>query len=343
VKIVASLIGIALLCAGAFVIAARSGALDASPAEAQARYGAPPSQFADIDGTRIHYRDEGRGPVLVLLHGSRGSLQQWDGWVHELGGRFRIVRMDGLASGLTGPDGRADYGAERSLVLMNGLLERLKVGRFILVGTSSGATQAVRYAAAYPERVEKLLLSTVPLQLPATARTSRADRFVYWLHDEVLRSTATDLYWRTFLTGLFGDPRKVTPQLVHRYRVLNTLPGQQQRFTQRLATWRRDGGPARDYALAARVTAPTLIQWGGAGPVLPRELFCSISAAFTSTRVSVIIYPALGHMLVLEDPAGTARDALAFIVDGSGADECARPSPAPAAALSSASLAASSR
>ena len=37
-------------------------------------YGAAPSQFVEIEGMRIHYRDEGAGPPMVLLHGFGSSL-----------------------------------------------------------------------------------------------------------------------------------------------------------------------------------------------------------------------------------------------------------------------------
>jgi pimeloyl-ACP methyl ester carboxylesterase len=338
----------------AWAAAARSGALDSDPAEARARYGSPPSQFVEIDGTRLHYRDEGQGPVLVLLHGSRASLQQWDGWVAQLGSRFRIIRVDAFAHGLTGPDGRNDYGAERQLQLLDALLVRLGVERFVLGGTSGGATEAVRYTVLHPERVEKLVLSTVPLRLPVTPRTRPLDRAVFWFHDVVLRSYGTDLYWRTFLRSIFGDPDKVTDEMVTRYRILNTQPGQQARFRTRIATWRASGGPERDFALAARVAVPVLIQWGGAGPVLPQELHCTIASAFTGAPVRVITYPDVGHKLVMEDPVRTAQDALAFIVDGSGGTSCPPASPAvaapesaaapaTAAARSDASVAASSR
>jgi hypothetical protein len=50
----AIVIGLLLLALGAFVGAARLGALDTDPAEATTRYGGPPSQFAEIDGTRVH-------------------------------------------------------------------------------------------------------------------------------------------------------------------------------------------------------------------------------------------------------------------------------------------------
>ena len=308
-----------------WVVAVRAGLFAADPVAAEARYGGPPSKFMLVDGTRLHYRDEGQGPVLVMLHGSRASLHQWDGWVRELGGRFRTIRVDGFAHGLTGRDGRDDYSAERQLLLLDTLLDRLGVQQFIIAGTSSGATEAVRYAALHPERVQKLLLSTIPLRLPTRPRTRPLDAAVFWLHDKVLDSYDTDLFWRTFLRSIYADPDRVTPELVTRYRMLNTVPGQQQRFEARLASWRRKGGPERDFALAGQIRVPVLIQWGAAGPVLPSELHCTIAAAFTGTRVQVISYPDLGHKLVLEDPARTARDALRFIDGEAVGRSCAAP------------------
>lgn len=311
--------------AGFFVAAARMGWLDADYERAMKVYGGPPSQFVEIDGTRLHYRDEGEGPPIVLLHGSRGNLQQWDGWVAVLSSEFRVVRVDALAHGLTGPDGNDDYSAERSTYLLNRLFGELGLERFVLGGTSAGSTQAVRYAAAFPERVEKLLLSTVPLRLPSASRVDFVDRLVFWSHNEILGTTATSVFWRTFLRSIYGDPSKVTDELVARYRVLNTLPGQQARFRRRLDTWWSTGGPDRDYAAAGGVTAPTLIQWGASGPVLPAALFCEIVDAFTSTSPQVIQYPDLGHLLVIEDASRTVQDALRFVKTGEGGDTCESP------------------
>ncbi|MDT5015715.1 MAG: hypothetical protein QOD39_1875, partial [Mycobacterium sp.] len=49
------------------------------------KYGAAPSKFVEIEGMRIHYRDEGTGLPLVLVHGFGSSLFTW-GW---LGARAR--------------------------------------------------------------------------------------------------------------------------------------------------------------------------------------------------------------------------------------------------------------
>lgn len=332
-KILAWIVGIIVLAVGALAVLGRSGLLDTDPAEAEARFGGPPSKFVVIDGTRIHYRDEGSGPVLVMLHGSRASLHQWDGWVRELGGRFRIVRMDLEAHGLNGPDGRNDMTSERQIAQVEGLVSQLGLKRFVLVGTSSGSTVAVRYAGDHPERVEKLVLSTVPLRLPAQSKIGAFERFVFWFHDNVMGTTATNVYWRAFLTNIYGDPSKITDEQVERYRMLNNLPGRERDFRARIASWRSRGGADRDYRLAAKVTAPVLIEWGLKGPVLPPELHCQVAEAFTGTTVRVISYPDLGHKLVMEDPVRTARDALQFIVDGTGGVSCGAPAGSAAPAV----------
>ena len=56
------------------------------------------------------------------------------------------------------------------------------------------------------------------------------DALVFWFHEKVLGTTATSLYWRTFLRSIYGDPSRVTPAQVERYRVLNNFPGRDAEF-----------------------------------------------------------------------------------------------------------------
>ena len=297
----------------AFIVFTANGGLDTDRAEATALYGGPPSQFIEIDGAPLHFRDEGEGPPFVLLHGSRASLHQWDGWVHELKDEFRIIRVDGAGHGLSGTDRNDDYTPDRGNYLLTRLLDHLQIDRLYLGGTSSGSNQAVRFAAEYPTRVEKLVLSTVPLKLPATREVPWYWAFVFWLHNDVLRSAGTNLYWRAFLENIFADPAKVTDAMIVRYRILNNLPDRLSDQQLRIDNWYEWGGPDRDFELASRVTAPTLVQWGVAGPVLPKEIQCQITEAFENAEVRVIAYPDLGHKLVMEDPVRTARDAARYL------------------------------
>lgn len=317
------------LCLAAFAMAlifvgyTRMGGLDSDRVEAEGMYAGPPSQFVTIDGERLHYRDEGSGDPLVLLHGSFASLHQWDGWVKVLKNEYRIIRLDSRGHGLSLPEASGDFTPERGVVLLRGFLDELGIEKFYLGGTSAGSSLAVRFAAMYPERVVKMVLSTVPLKLPANPDVPLERRAVFWLHQQVMKSTATNWYWTTFLEGIFADPGKVTDDMVERYRVLNNFPAQSEEFRLLINEWYRLGGPERDFETAATVTAPLLLQWGAAGPVLPLELQCEVAGAFASASVSVIAYADLGHKLMLEDPVRTARDAAAFLAGKTVGTQCA--------------------
>lgn len=70
----------------------------------RAKYADAASGFATIDGMTVHYRDQGQGPALVLLHGTGSSLHTWDGWAAALRDSFRVVRMGLPGFGHTGPN-----------------------------------------------------------------------------------------------------------------------------------------------------------------------------------------------------------------------------------------------
>lgn len=307
------LLGGLLAACLAFVLYVQSGGMETERANAMAKYGDAPSQFIDIDGAVLHFRDEGTGPPLVLLHGSRASLHQWDGWVDELNSDFRIIRIDGAAHGLSEPDRSGDFSPERQNYLLAKLLDHLDVESFYLGGTSSGAIQAVRFAAENPIRVRKLILSTVPLKLPTGAVVSPYRSFVFWFHNNVLGTNATNWFWREFLEGIFADPGKVTDEMVDRYRILNGLPYLYDEQQLRIQEWYQWGGPERDFELAGKVIMPVLVQWGDSGPVLPEYIQCEITSAFRNAEVRVISYSDLGHKLVMEGPVRTARDAAKYL------------------------------
>ncbi|MBT8441154.1 MAG: alpha/beta hydrolase, partial [Gammaproteobacteria bacterium] len=121
--------------------------------ELEAKYASPESRFMNVDGVRIHYRDEGEGPGVLLLHANFGNLIGWDPWVEALKDSYRVVRMDFTSHGLTGPDPTDDYTLERTLALTEKFIDAVGFDRFSIGGTSIGGTIAIRYTAKHPERI----------------------------------------------------------------------------------------------------------------------------------------------------------------------------------------------
>ena len=127
-------------------------------AELRSLHVLPDSQFAEIGGETIHFVDEGVGASILLVHGSFASLRQWDYWAERLSEEFRVVRFDLSPLGLSGPHPENAYSVEDRIALIDGLMDRLGIGKFTIVGTSSSGVPVTAYAAARPDRLMIVLL-----------------------------------------------------------------------------------------------------------------------------------------------------------------------------------------
>ena len=111
-----------------------------------------------IDGNRVHYRDEGVGVPVVLIHGTASSLHTWDQWVQHLKPSYRVIRLDLPGFGLTGPDRAHRYEIEDDVALLTAFLARLEVEKVHLAGSSLGGRIAWQLALENPEKVSSLTL-----------------------------------------------------------------------------------------------------------------------------------------------------------------------------------------
>jgi len=303
---------------GGAVLAVRSGLLTPSDDDLKARYTDERSRFIMVDGVPMHVVEEGEGLPLVLLHGHLGSVRQYEAWSEVLRQDYRVIRLDVPPYGLSGPDPTGDFSAERQYALVyqaiTQVLEETNASSLVIGGTSTGSILAMRYASEHPEQVEKLLLSTVPAYTPG-ARLPPPFAFTAlgWLSSNVFNGWTPNVYWTLFLENIFGQDERVTPQMVRNYADLNNR--EDAAASAQASIMSKVRNPFDTAAIAAAVTAPTLIQWAGQSPVLGADGLSQVTAMFTATDVRTIRYPELGHKLTLEDPAQTVADARAFLLD----------------------------
>ena len=104
-----------------------------------------------------HYRVEGSGPPLVLIHGVGLDLEMWDGQAAVLAPHFQVIRYDLLGhGGSVNPPGARDLSDFADQ--LGGLLADLKLGPVILAGFSIGGLIAQTFVLAQPEKVSRLVL-----------------------------------------------------------------------------------------------------------------------------------------------------------------------------------------
>ncbi len=307
----------------------RLGWWNPSYEEVKAKHATPPSQFVDVGDVSLHMRDEGEGPTIIMMHSSMSNLRIWDDWADILKEDYRVVRFDWPPYGLS-LDPEPSIGMEGVVGLLEEFVEQQELDDFVLVGSSSGATVSVLYTAANPDKVRGLALSILPLQAPPETPFSQTTWALIWLHQNVIPNYNSREYYRRTLSELYGVPERLDDETIDWYYETNNIPGGFERVFEyysanRESVWARGAGDD-----AASITAPILLQWGDADPVLPVEMAAGAVADFSGTEVEVIHYPDVGHYPMLELPEETGRDLKAYI-DGLFVQDAEAEEAAPAA------------
>ncbi|HSV57668.1 MAG TPA: alpha/beta hydrolase [Variovorax sp.] len=132
--------------------------------------------FADLSVGQVHYATSGEptAPAVLLLHQTPRSWAEYRAVLPLLGRRFHAVAMDTVGFGDSAPAPWAPS-IERWAKVACGLLDALGIERAHVVGHHTGGVIAIELAAAYPERVGALVLSSTPFT-DAAFRAARAKR-----------------------------------------------------------------------------------------------------------------------------------------------------------------------
>ena len=282
---------------------------DTDAAAMRAKYGSPASQFVDMGGgLTVHLRDEGPrdAPVVVLVHGSNSFLQTWDAWTRALTPTYRVIRLDLPGHGMTGAYPARAYSTSAYVDVVDRVMTKLAVQRFVLGGNSMGGGVAWTYAHRHPEKLTGLVLVDASGQPePQGSSPPLAFRIARL---PVLREIARVITPRSLIAdGLHQSvthQEAITPATIDRYWELLRYPGNRAATLDRFAT-------PRGATVTGRVPMPVLILWGADDKLIPVS-----SAQWFARQVpgaQVIIYPGVGHLMMEEIPERSATDLRAWL------------------------------
>ncbi|WP_203141071.1 alpha/beta fold hydrolase [Marinobacter mangrovi] len=276
------------------------------------RYENDQSRFMDVNGYHIHYRDQGQGDTIILLHGIFSALQTWDGWVDELSRTHRVITLDMPGYGMTGaPENPDDFDEANIVNTFAKFVERLDLDTFTLAGNSLGGFVAASYAAQYANRVDRLILLD-PFGYPQDTPwlldlgTSFPIQFLGQYVQPPVIITMT-LRWA------YGDPRRMKEKDVRRYVQMSQRPGARPIYMKTLEMVEEraeNDAPLPFY----RITAPTLLMWGEDDDWVPLELAQRWLDDLPNARL--VTYPGVGHIPMEEVPEDTLKDAERFLSQG---------------------------
>lgn len=123
----------------------------------------PLGHFATLpEGLRLHYLDEGQGPVVLWLHGSGPGASGYSNFKGNYplfaAAGYRNIVLDLPGFGRSDKPEDTEYCLEFFVAALNAFLSTVGIERCTLVGNSLGGAIALGQALAHPATVEKLIL-----------------------------------------------------------------------------------------------------------------------------------------------------------------------------------------
>ncbi len=267
------------------------------------KYAAAPSQFMEINGMKVHYRDEGAGTPIVLIHGTGASLHTWEDWTTDLVKNYRVIRLDLPAYGLTGQDPQKRYSSKDYVDLLHAFLGELKVDKFHLAGNSLGGLVSWLYASYHPEKVEQLVLLD-----PSGFPFKNTPMVIKMAKTPILNNFIRYITPRSFIEKnikeVYFDETLIKESTIDRYHDLSQYKGNRQAFIDRSFVEREDYTER-----LGLIQAPTLILWGENDAWIPVSDAPKFKAAIKNAQM--VIMPKTGHVPMEERP----KESLAIVLD----------------------------
>lgn len=302
-----TLVSLVLFTTGVFLALFRA---DLSLEDLAIKYAGRTSRFVKIDGQPIHFKSEGKGFPIILLHGATSSLHTWDAWAQELSQYYQVIRIDLPGCGLTGPFPDNDYSISHYTDFLNKFTETLGLEKCFLAGNSLGGEIAWNFALDHPEKVERLILigaAGFPTDAPPPFlyRLAKAPGF-----NTFLRFSTPKFMVKNNLEEIYFDDSKVNAELIDRYQDLSRREGNRRAFIARL------NAPSVDRSdELGKISHKVLIQWGKHDKWIPVSVADSFGTYIPNSTVKV--YDKAGHVPMEEIPAETVADAIQFLREDS--------------------------
>jgi pimeloyl-ACP methyl ester carboxylesterase len=127
------------------------------PTLASAAVSGPRSEYATVNGVKLHYLREGTGPAVILLHGYAETSHMWLPLIPKLAKNHTVIAPDLRGAG---DSAKPDAGYEKKAMAqdIHALAQSLGIKHASVVGHDIGLMVAYAYAAQYPDETDSVVL-----------------------------------------------------------------------------------------------------------------------------------------------------------------------------------------
>lgn len=245
--------------------------------------------YATVNGIKIYYEIYGEGDPLLLIHGGRGSIENFELQIPELSKHFRIIAPDSRAHGrTTDSDQPLSYALMASD--MAGLIDELKLERINIVGWSDGGNTALEFAYAFPGKIGKMAIigTNYTYRIPSVA------------DDGVVMDPSDPLLARMkpFLEKYFRNSEKLCPT--------------PERFPEIKRKWSELWNNHPDFTIEQlkEIKTPTLVI-SGDNDLYSLEQTVTLSRSLPNSQLMIV--PGASHFVHIEQPEMINQAVIKFL------------------------------
>jgi 3-oxoadipate enol-lactonase len=259
--------------------------------------------YATVNGTRMAYRERGRGhgTALLLVHGFPLDSRLWDAQVAGLPSLVHVIAPDLRGSGHSAvPPG--PYDMDQHADDLAGLLDALAIRRVVVAGLSMGGYVAFALWRRHPERVQALVLADTRAEPDSPqARTNRDAAAVR------VREIGAAAYAEEMLPRLLAPVSMANPRI--RERALSMMAAQPVDGIVGALGGMRDRADSR--ALLPGITVPALVIVGHNDSLTPPADARAMADGIPGSQLVEV--PRAGHLSPLENPRSVNTALRAFL------------------------------
>lgn len=284
---------------------------------------APTHHTETINGIRLHWVEQGQGPVILLLH---GFPEFWYSWRHQIdplaAAGFRVVAPDMRGYNLSAKPGDIDeYRIDCLTSDIAALINRVSPsGKVVLVGHDWGGLVAWYTAMAHPDLLDRLVIFNCPHPLGfsrALHRLSQKRRAWYQfafqipLLPELLLSFNDCAMIRRTLRRLIHRREALTRSEVEKYVEAMKQPG----ALRGMINYYRAIGRHRRWtrSVVKPITVPTLVVWSEDDPFFISEAFEHYEGWLDRYELQRV--PGAGHFIQADLPEWVVDRIIGFSRD----------------------------
>lgn len=116
------------------------------------------SHFINVDDkNKLHYIDEGKGPVIVMLHGNPTWSFFYRNLIKDLSKNHRVIVPDHIGCGLSSKPEEYEYTLINHITNVEKLLNHLHIEKFSLIVHDWGGAIGMGVATRSPQKIEKIV------------------------------------------------------------------------------------------------------------------------------------------------------------------------------------------